>query len=149
MTAYLTRFGDCHIFSGSYGCQPHVRCRWGAGYWSCGWHGVILCTRNIKKDSKNEISITTKSWKYHISSNSIIHEEKRFFLFYWPLSQNPQCLAQCSLMFSEFLQGSEILFCLMYPIQSSSVSIGWNPSSLGHSGMCMQSTGIYANQVEW
>ena len=79
----------------------------------------------------------------------IIHEEKRFFLFYWPLSQNPQCLAQCSLMFSEFLQGSEILFCLMYPIQSSSVSIGWNPSSLGHSGMCMQSTGIYANQVEY
>ena len=138
MTAYLTRFGDCHIFSGSYGCQPHVRCRWGAGYWSCGWHGVILCTRNIKRFQKWNI--------YH--NKIIIHEEKRFFLFYWPLSQNPQCLAQCSLMFSEFLQGSEILFCLMYPIQSSSVSIGWNPSSLGHSGMCMQSTGIYANQVE-
>ena len=65
MTAYLTRFGDCHIFSGSYGCQPHVRCRWGAGNWSCGWYGVIPCTRNIKKDSENKISYTTKSFLAH------------------------------------------------------------------------------------
>ena len=58
------------------------------------------------------------------------------------MPQNPQCLAQCSLMFSEILQGSELLLFLMYSVQSLSVSIGWKPGSLGHSGMYKQSTGI-------